>query len=122
MSAKDVAQEFTRMCKDGKFEEAGKRFWSDRIVSLEPMDGPMARSEGLAAVKAKGDWWYQNHEVHSAATEGPYVHGNQFAVKFIMDMTPKAGEMAGKRLHMEEIGLYTVQDDKIVEERFFFGG
>ncbi|MGZ5181977.1 MAG: SnoaL-like domain-containing protein [Ramlibacter sp.] len=121
MSVKDIAQEFTRLCKEGKFEEAGQRFWSDRIVSLEPMDGPMARSEGLA-VKAKGDWWYQNHEVHSAVTDGPYVHGNQFAVKFTMDLTPKTGERAGQRLHMEEIGLYTVQDDRIVEERFFFGG
>jgi hypothetical protein len=122
MDTKQVAQEFTQLCKDGKFEEAGRRFWSDKVVSLEPMSGPMARSEGVQAVKAKGDWWYQNHEIHSATAEGPYVHGDQFALRFSMDVTPKTGEMAGKRMQMTEIGLYTVKDGRITEERFFFGG
>ena len=27
----------------------------------------------------------------------------------------------GQRLSMDEIGLYTVRNDKIVEERFFYG-
>lgn len=31
-----------------------------------------------------------------------------------MDVTPKDGE----RMQMDEIGLYTVRDGKIVEERF----
>ena len=53
MDTRQVAQEFTQLCKDGKFEEAGERFWSGQVVSLEPMEGPMARSEGLAAVRAK---------------------------------------------------------------------
>jgi hypothetical protein len=118
----DLAKDFVRLCQEGQFEEAGKRYWSDRIVSLEPMEGPMARSEGLQAVLAKGEWWYQNHEIHQVTSDGPYVHGNQFAVKFIMDVTPKTGDAAGKKLHMEEIGLYTVQEGKITEERFFFGG
>lgn len=122
MAIQELAKDFVRLCQEGQFEEAGRRYWSERIVSLEPMEGPMARSEGLKAVEAKGAWWYQNHEVHQVASDGPYVHGNQFAVKFTMDVTPKIGEAAGRKLHMEEIGLYTVQDGKIVEERFFFGG
>ena len=122
MDTKQVAQEVIQLCKDGKFEEAGKRFWSDKVVSLEPMEGPMARSEGLAAVKAKGDWWYTNHEIHGATTEGPYVHGDQFAVRFSMDITSKTGDMAGKRMQMTEVALYTVKDGKVTEERYFYGG
>lgn len=122
MDIHSLAQEFTQLCKDGKFEEAGDRFWSDDVVSLEPMEGPLARSVGRKAVDAKGEWWYTNHEIHSTAAEGPYVHGDQFAVKFMMDVTPKTGEMAGKRMQMAEIGLYTVKNGKVVEERFFFGG
>ena len=34
-----------------------------------------------------------------------------------MDVTPKDG----KRQAMDEVGLYSVEGDKIVEERFFFG-
>ena len=117
MTVTELAKAFTALCAEGKFEEAGHAYWSDAIVSLEPMDGPGARAEGRAAVDAKGQWWYSNHEVHGVKVEGPYVHGDQFTVRFTMDVTPKDGA----RMQMDEHGLYTVQDGKIVEERFFYG-
>jgi hypothetical protein len=57
MTSKELAQAFTQMLKDGKLEEAGKRFWSDDIVSREPMEGEMAMLKGRAAVEKKGEWW-----------------------------------------------------------------
>jgi len=117
MTVTELAKAFTALCADGKFEEAGHTFWSDGIMSIEPMDGPAARSSGRAAVDAKGVWWYSNHEVHGVKVEGPYVHGDQFTVRFTMDVTPKGGA----RMSMDEHGLYTVRDGKIVEERFFYG-
>ena len=39
------------------------------------------------------------------------------AVIFDMDVTAK---QTGQRMQMREIGLYTVRDGKIVEERFFY--
>ena len=121
MTVQALAEEFTQLCKDGRFDEAGEKFWSPDIVSLEPPGGSMARCEGLDAVRRKGEWWVQNHEVHSVKTEGPFVHGEQFAVIFEMAVTPKTGEMAGRRLEMREVGLYTVRGGKITEERFFYG-
>lgn len=118
MNTKELAKAFTALCAKGEFDAAGQKFWSEDVVSLEPMSGEMARTEGRKAVQGKGEWWYANHTVHEARTEGPYVHGNQFAVRFVMDVTPKGG----KRSTMEEIALYTVANGKIVEERFFFGG
>ena len=47
--------------------------------------------------------WNANHEVHDLKVEGPYVHGDQFVVRFKLDVTPK-GE---KRIHLDEVGLYT---------------
>jgi ketosteroid isomerase-like protein len=120
MDTRAVAAEFTRLCKEGKADEAGQRFWSDKVVSIEAMDGPMARCSGLKEVEAKGEWWYTNNEVHSFETEGPFVNGDQFALQFKIDVTPKTGEMAGKRMQMTEVGLYTVKDGKVVEERFFY--
>ena len=38
-------------------------------------------------------------------------------VGFKMDVTPKGGA----RHTMDEVGLYTVKDGRIVEERFFYG-
>ena len=101
----------------GEFDEAGKRFWSDTVASLEPMDGEMAKVQGRAAVEAKGAWWYANHEIHEVKVGGPYVHGDQFVVRFTMDITPKGQA----RLTMDEVGVYTVKDGKITEERFFYG-
>jgi len=117
MSTQEIAQAFTALCAEGKFEEAGHAYWSNEIVSIEAMDGPMALVTGREAVDAKGAWWYANHEVHGVKVEGPYVNGNQFTVRFTMDVTPKDGQ----RMTFDEHGLYTVQDGKIVEERFFYG-
>ena len=117
MTTQELAQAFTDLLKSGKADEAGKTYWSDDIVSMEPMDGDMAVLKGRKAVDGKGAWWYANHEVHALEVEGPYVHGAQFVIHFKIDMTPKGG----KRMKMDEVGLYTVADGKIVEERFFFG-
>lgn len=117
MNTQEIAVAFTQLCKEGKFQEAGHSHWSDDIVSCEPMPGDMSEIKGRAAVDAKGQWWYANHEVHSVKVEGPYVHGHQFVVRFTMDVTPKDAS----RITMDEVGLYTVLEGKIVEERFFYG-
>jgi hypothetical protein len=118
MSTQDVAKSFTKLCSEGKFEEAGKKFWSDEVVSLEPMTGDMARLEGRKAVEQKGKWFAENHTVHGAKVEGPYVNGDSFTVEFEMDVTPKGKD----RMKMREIALYTVKGDKIAEEKFFAHG
>ena len=115
MDTQAVAAEFAALCKAGRFEEAGERFWAEEVVSIEPMQGEMAVLRGKAAVRGKGDWWYANHETHGAETHGPYVNGDQFALRFHIDVTQKA---SGQRMQMEEVGLYTVRDGKVVEERF----
>jgi ketosteroid isomerase-like protein len=116
MSTADVAKEFTAALKAGKFEDAEK-FWSDDVVSIEAMDGPMKEAKGRAAVHAKGEWWTANHDVHSFEASGPFVNGDQFALRFAIDVTPKE---SGQRTKMDEVGLYTVRGGKIVEERFFY--
>jgi ketosteroid isomerase-like protein len=116
-SVNEVAADFTALCAKGAFDEAGDKYWSDGVVSVEAMDGPMARIEGRAAVQGKSDWWNSAHEVHSATAHGPYVNGDQFAVRFVMDVTNKE---SGKRVQMDEVGVYTVKDGKIVEERFYY--
>jgi hypothetical protein len=114
---RQTADAFTALLKAGDHEGAAKKFNAKSIVSIEAMAGPMARVEGAAAVKKKSEWWYANHTVHSVSTEGPYVNGNQFAVRFAMDVTAKE---TGQRMQMQEVGLYTVEKGKVVEERFYY--
>jgi ketosteroid isomerase-like protein len=117
MSTADVAQAFTDILKSGDHEAAARQFNAPDIVSIENMDGPMARLVGMEAVTAKGEWWYGAHEVHSIDVEGPFVNGDQFIVRFAMDLTVKD---TGERSQSAETALYTVKDGKIVEERFFY--
>lgn len=117
MTTAELAKAFTALLEQGDHEGAARKYNADNVVSYEAMDGPMAVCKGKEAVKQKGDWWAENHEVHSASAEGPYVNGDQFAVRFKFDVTPKA---TGERVVMDEVGIYTVKDDKIIEERFFY--
>jgi ketosteroid isomerase-like protein len=87
------------------------------VRSIEPFEGEAATSVGIEAVRAKGEWWYGAHDVHSVEVEGPYMSGDQFTLRFAMDITVKE---SGNRTQMDEIGLYTLSDGKISEERFFY--
>lgn len=116
-TTQDVANDLIAMWKNGQFDESGEKYWADDVISYENMPGAeMAEIRGIAGVRAKGEWWGANHEVHSTVIEGPYINGDQFTVRFKMDLTPKGGE----RHTMDEIGLYTIRNGKIAEERFFY--
>jgi len=117
MTVQDIANDRVALCRAGDFDTPGQKYWADDVLSVEAMPGDMAEIRGKDAVKGKGDWWAANHEVHSSEVEGPYVNGDQFVVRFKMDLTQKA---SGERIQMDEVGLYTFKDGKIVEERFFY--
>jgi ketosteroid isomerase-like protein len=117
MNSAELAKDFTDLLKRGDHAGAAARYNADNIVSYEAMEGPMAVCKGNEAVKQKGDWWRANHELHGEVVEGPYVNGNQFAVRFKMDVTPRE---SGERVMMDEVGIYTVDGGRIVEERFYY--
>lgn len=119
MTTQEVANQLVQLCSQGKFDEAVKQLYSSDIVSVEAgaPPGQSRESKGLDAVKAKGEWWVQNHEVHSAKVEGPLVAGSHFAVTFKLDVTFKP---QSKRFTMEEVAVYEVGNGKIVREEFFY--
>jgi ketosteroid isomerase-like protein len=47
----------------------------------------------------------------------PYPNDDRFAVRFTYDVTNKG---SGQRFTMDEVGLFTVKDGKIVREEFFY--
>jgi ketosteroid isomerase-like protein len=114
---REVAHAFMRLLKEGRFDEAAETFNAADIVSLEPFTGEGSRVEGAAAVRAKSEWWAANHEVHAFEAQGPFLNGDQFALTFKGSITVKA---TGERITVDEVGLYTVRDGKIVEERFYY--
>ena len=119
MTTKEVAHALVHLCSKGQFHEAMKTLYSPDIVSMESTAPPggSRESKGLDAVLAKGEWWANNHEVHSAHVEGPLVAGAHFSVVFKMDITFKP---QNKRYTMEEVAVYKVIDGKVVYEEFFY--
>ena len=115
MGVTTIARDFVALRRSGKFEEAGRKYWSPDVVSREPM-GNMVEARGIPAVAGKGEWWNANHEVRGFEVNGPYVMGDRFVGRFVMDIKPKAGD----RTTMDEIGVCTVADGKIVEESFVY--
>jgi hypothetical protein len=119
MTIQEVADKLVQYCKKGDFETPVAELYSPDIVSVETSapPGQSRESKGIAAVKAKGEWWVANHEVHSSTVEGPLVAHSHFAVKFALDVTFKP---QNRRFKMEEIAVYKVVDGKIVYEEFFY--
>lgn len=119
MSVQKIADELVGLWREARFAEAGERYWADDVVSLEAMgEGDEREARGKSAVRAKGEWWNAQHEIHELAVEGPYVNGDAFAVRFLMKFSERA---TGARATMDEVALYRIRDGKIAEERFFFG-
>jgi ketosteroid isomerase-like protein len=119
METMQIAQEMMALCRQGKNMEALDTLFSPDLVSVEA-GGPAGEeraAKGLAAVKAKSEWWLANHDIHSAAMTGPWPHDDRFIVGFQYDVTFKP---SGQRMQLDEVGLYTVAGGKIVREEFFY--
>jgi len=117
-----IAQKLVELCRAGQNLKAVQTLLSPNAVSIEPCAGPTmpAKTKGRAAIKKKTEWWFANHTIHSAEANGPWPHGDRFIVHFKFEVTPKTGPMAGQRFTMEEGALYTVKNNKIVKEEFFY--
>jgi hypothetical protein len=118
MTTMEIANKLVDMCKQGKNREA-KSLYAEDAVSVEAFAPPgMDRvSRGLGAIRAKGEWWNANHEIHSVTVAGPWPLEDKFIVGFKFEVTHKP---SGRQITMEEMGLYSVQNGKIVREEYFY--
>ena len=120
-SIQEIGKRLVQLCQQGKGLDAVDTLYSEKIVSIEAQgsDALPARMEGVDAIRGKNTWWYDNHEVHESTAAGPYCghRDNQFAVHFAMDVTFKP---SGERSQLVEVGIYTVEDGKIVQEEFWY--
>lgn len=105
----DLVGKFNR----GQLGEIEEKWWSRDIVSCE--GGANMEWRGQKAVHAKNAWWGQDHAIRGASAEGPYIGATGFTVKFRIEVETKS---TGVVETMEEVGVYTVRDGKIIREEF----
>ncbi len=75
MSLSEVANGLVNLCRQGKCMDVLAAYYSDDIVSIEPVGSPdmPAEQSGIEAIRGKNQWWVENHEVHGLNVKGPYI-------------------------------------------------
>src|ERR1700759_5081220 len=119
MSLETVARKFVELCRQGKNFDVMRTMYAPDIVSVE---GDGKETAGQAPVIKKSEDWVSHKAFSGETVAGPFFNGanpDQFVVFFTLDVTPKA---TGQRITLEEVGVYTVKDDKITREQFFYDG
>jgi hypothetical protein len=119
MATQEIGKRYVELCQAGKNEACLDELYAKDAVSIEAaaMPGMEREVKGLEAIRAKSKDWGQNNVVHSAEVSGPYPNDGRFAVRFTFDVTNKP---SGKRVKMDEIGLFTIEKGKITREEFFY--
>lgn len=122
MSVETVAGKFMELCNLGKHFEVMRTMYAPEMVSVE---GDGRETVGKEAVIHKSEVFQGNNAITGQDLRGPFFCGDanagsgKFAVYASITFTPKAG--GGPQTH-EEVGLYTVKNDKITREEFFYDG
>lgn len=102
--------------KMGNDAELWKNHFHPGFVSIE---GQGLAWKGRKAVQKKCEEWIAAHQVHACKASGPFVGATGFGVLYDMDVEVKA---TGQRMKMQEVGVYTVKNGKVVQEEFMYGG
>jgi len=119
MTTLEVGKKLVDLVRARKNAEAMETLYDPNIVSVEAgaPGGAPTESTGVAACIEKGKQWQAGHEVHAANADGPFPHGDKFAVFLSYDVTQRESK---QRFKMEEVAVYTVKNGKIVREEFFY--
>jgi hypothetical protein len=119
MSLRSVAEKFVELCRQGKNFEVMRTMYAPDIISVEA-DGKETR--GQQPVIKKSEDWVSDKIFHGQTMAGPFYNSvapDQFTVYIAADITRKA---TGQRVTVDEVGTYTVKNDKITREVFYYDG
>ena len=122
MSVRTVAEKFMELCSKGKHFEFMHTMYAPDMVSVE---GDGKETVGKDPVIRKSEVFQGANDIHSQDIRGPFFCGDanagsgKFAVYTSIEFTPKNG---GKRVRHDEVGLYTVKNDFVTREEFFYDG
>jgi hypothetical protein len=120
--AKTIGHKLVEYCRDGLNLDAISSLYSPDIVSVEAIGSEQIPREmrGIDDVVMKNKVWFAANEIHHASAEGPFPHGDRFAVIFHYETSAKDGPRKGLRTKFDEVAVYTVKGGKIVREEFFY--
>ena len=113
----EIAANFVNWRNTDNADLLRRELYSPDIESIEEGNASeIGHVKGMEGLKKKGAGLSRNFEVHSIKASALTVADNWFSVKFEIDTTDKN---SGERSGLSEIGMYKVENDKIVKEHYF---
>ena len=115
MNTEEIAYACISLWNQGKFREAYEGYYSEDAVKVEPLAWGQHSNEvaGSKNMAAHEEWltedWLTINSV--AISEGPFIGAAGFSVIIKSDFTMRD---TGSRHIFREVGVYTVEDGKIV--------
>ena len=117
MTTQEVANRYYELSSQNRDLEIVAELYGEQIECIEPAHSPMPGAKGKKNVTERLEKWFSGvQEVHDSAVTEPTVMGNHFSVGMMIDLTMKDGN----RSKMEEVGVYQVEDGKIIKEQYFY--
>jgi hypothetical protein len=117
MKIGEIARHFVHWRNTDEAARLRTELYSPEIESIEDgMVNEAGRVKGMEGLRKKGARLSQDFEVHGIKASDPVVADNWFSVKFEVDATDKN---SGERSRLSEIGVYKVENGRIVKEHYF---
>jgi hypothetical protein len=115
-SITEIASRLSSLCSEQKFLDAYTELFSDHAISIDPIykNEPLT---GLGHLIERERQFLSTAEIHGINVSEPLYAGSYFSVVISMDFTVKGQE----RKKIEELGVYKVENGKIVSQQFFIG-
>lgn len=117
MNTEQVSHELVDFLKQGNFEGAQKALFHPQVVSIEPGNTGLPKTDGLENVLKKGAQFRQSVAAwHGIAVSKPVLSKDHFSIALKVDLTFKGQKPSS----LDEIIVYEVNDGKIVTETFYY--
>jgi hypothetical protein len=122
MSVRTVADKYMELCGRGKHFEFMRTYYAPEMISVE---GDGKEYVGKEPVIHKSEVFQGENAITGQDLRGPFFLGDadsssgRFAVYASINFTPKKG---GKAQTHEEVGLYTVKNNIVTREEFYYDG
>lgn len=118
LTTAEVAQRYLDAFRSWRMD-AVEALMAPDVVRVAPMenDGKRVELRGTTDIETNGQRLTQDIDIHDVEFAGPFLHGDQFAVRFTFDATHKP---TGQRSLSTKMSLYTVAHGVITREEVFY--
>lgn len=118
MTTQEIANRLVAMCRNGQTEEAKEELFAPDIISIEPVEGLLAKeTRGMEGIRKKAQLFVSMvDDFYSDTISDPIVAGDYFSLSWTSDL-----KMKGQPRQINtELCVYKTRDGKIISEQFFY--